>query len=482
MRRQSWGVAVAVAVAASAGAQTEATTELALTAELVVDGLDKPLLVTAPPGDLERLFILEQDGRIRIVREGSLLAAPFLDIEPLVSKGNEQGLLGLAFSPDYEADGEFYIYYTDLGDTTIVARYVVSGDPDVADPASAETLLTQAQPGQRHNAGWMGFGLDRMLYIALGDGGPAGGLAAQDRSSLLGSMLRIDVLGPPDPGLPYAVPGDNPFVGMPGARGEIWAWGLRNPWRDDIDPETGDLWIADVGWLDREEINFQPSGGGGGENYGWWCREGSLCLITSGACPSSCDPSLFAEPIHEYDHTVGHSITGGVVYRGCAMPELSGGYFFGDFALATIWSLRYDGVTVTEFTDRTAELTPGGGRTIDLITSFGRDGYGEMYVCDRGGEIFRVVPRLLKDCNDNGIADGCDIAVGTSLDENEDGIPDECQCRADLTSDGELDFFDFLEFQNLFAAGDLRADFTGDGELDFFDFLQFQNEFAAGCV
>ncbi|MFG0285971.1 MAG: PQQ-dependent sugar dehydrogenase [Phycisphaerales bacterium JB039] len=440
-----------LSLAAGALALTQAAAAQDLTTTRVVAGLSSPVWVTAPPSDFDRLFVLEKRGAIRIVRDGAVLPTPFLDIDPLISGTGERGLLGLAFSPDYRADGEFYVNYTDNAGDTIIARYTVSADPDVADPASAEILLTVDQPFANHNAGWIAFGPDRMLYIPLGDGGSGGdpGHRAQNPQELLGKVLRLDVLGAPDPGLAYAIPADNPFVGDPDTRDEIWAIGLRNPWRNDFDPATGDLWIADVGQNELEEINFQPAGSLGGENYGWKCREGTACFSTAAPyCPSSCAVNPFVDPIHEYSHSQGCSITGGVVYRGSAIAGLGGTYFFADFCSNRIWSLRYDGASVQELTDRTAELAPGGGLSLGSIVSFGRDAVGEIYICDQGGEIFKIVGRT---------------------------------CRADLTGDDVLDIFDFLEFQNLFGAGDLRADFTGDGALDLFDFLEFQNAFAAGC-
>jgi glucose/arabinose dehydrogenase len=436
--------AAAIAVAATASAQD-------LTTRLVVNGLDTPVWVGSPPGDTERLFIIEKRGAIRIVRDGTVEPTPFLDIDALISSAGERGLLGLAFSPEYSADGEFYVNYTDNAGDSVIARYTVSADPDVADPASEEILLQVDQPFANHNAGWISFGPDNMLYIPFGDGGSGGdpGHRAQNPQEMLGKMHRIDVLGAPDPGLAYAIPTDNPFVGDPDVLDEIWAIGLRNPWRNDFDPLTGDLWIADVGQSQLEEVNFQPGESLGGENYGWKCREGTACFSTDAPwCPASCGDNPFVDPIHEYSHAQGCSITGGVVYRGAAIGGLSGTYFFADFCSATIWSLRYDGTSVQEFTDRTAELAPGGGLSISSVVSFGRDARGEIYIVDQGGELFQVIGRI---------------------------------CRADLNEDGELDFFDFLEFQDLFAAGDPRADFTGDGVLDFFDFLEFQNAFAAGC-
>src|SRR5690606_23884059 len=331
--------------------------------------------------------------------DGAIGATPVLDIDPLVSSAGERGLLGLAFSPEYDTDGEFYLNYTDNAGDTVIARYTVSGDPDVADPASAEILLTVEQPFGNHNAGWISFGPDNMLYIPLGDGGSGGdpGHRAQNPQEMLGKLLRLDVLGAPDPGLAYAIPADNPFVSDPGTLDEIWALGLRNPWRNDFDPMTGDLWIADVGQNQFEEVNFQPASSLGGENYGWKCREAFACFSTDAPfCPSSCTENPFVDPIHAYDHSQGCSITGGVVYRGASIGGLSGTYFFADFCSETIWSLRYDGTSVQDFTNRTSELAPGGGLSIDSIVSFGRDARGEIYIVDQGGEIFQIIGRTCR--------------------------------------------------------------------------------------
>jgi glucose/arabinose dehydrogenase len=437
--------------AAAAGIVAAATPAQDLTSRLFVDGLAEPVWVGAVPDDTERLFVLEKRGAIRIIRDGALLATPFLDIDPKISSGGERGLLGLAFSPEYSADGEFYVNYTNNSGHTVIARYTVTADPDIADPASEEILLTVNQPFGNHNAGWISFGPDNMLYIPLGDGGSGGDPEhrAQNPQEMLGKILRLDVMGPPDPGLAYAIPADNPFVGNPDVLDEIWALGLRNPWRNDFDPLTGDLWIADVGQNQFEEINFQPADSIGGENYGWKCREAFACFSTAGPwCPASCTDNPFVDPIHAYGRGDGCSVSGGIVYRGAAIGGLSGTYFFADFCSAKIWSLRYDGASVQEFTERTSELAPPAGPAIRSIVSFGRDAHGEMYIVSINGEIFKVIGRT---------------------------------CRADLNEDGVLDFFDFLEFQDLFAAGDLRADFTGDGVLDVFDFLEFQAAFAAGC-
>jgi glucose/arabinose dehydrogenase len=361
-----------------------------LTTVRVANGLSKPLFAGAPPGDLQRVFIEEQTGRIKILKGGAVLSTPFLDIHTkITTAGNEQGLLGLAFHPNYAQNGFFYVNYTRAGDgATVVERYHVSADPDVADPTSAFVIITIAQPFENHNGGMLGFGPnDGYLYMGMGDGGSANdpNNNAQNPAVLLGKMLRIDV----DGGSPYVSPPSNPFFGPGDPRDEIWALGTRNPWRWSFDRLTGDLWIADVGQDAHEEIDFQPASSGGGENYGWRCMEGFSCTGLTGC---TCNGPALTLPIYDYPHGAECSVTGGYVYRGCAVPDLQGTYFFADYCSAKIWSLRYDGTTITEFTDRTAELDPPGGETINSVTSFGEDGLGEMYICDQGGELFKIVP------------------------------------------------------------------------------------------
>ncbi len=345
----------------------------------VAAGLSRPLFVTAPPGDTSRLFIVEQTGAIRVVRRDSLLVAPFLDLTDSVSCCGERGLLGLAFHPAYAQTGRFYVNYTDSAGTTRVVRYTVTADPEVADPASARPVLTQAQPHPNHNGGMLAFGPDGYLYIALGDGGnandPQGN--AQNLATWLGKLLRIDV----DLGTPYAIPPDNPFVDSAGARPEIWAFGLRNPWRFGFDRTTGDLYIADVGQSAREEIDVHPANAASGANYGWDVMEGTACVV-AGCAPTG------LPPVHEYTHTDGCSITGGYTYRGQALPDLAGAYFYADYCRGWVRSLRWGPGGVTDLQDW-APLAPGGP-----VSSFGEDARGELYVVAYGvsGTLYRIVP------------------------------------------------------------------------------------------
>lgn len=351
------------------------------TLQEVVSGLSFPLYLTAPPGDMARLFVVEKTGGIRIVKDGVLLPDPFLDLSAQVSSGSEQGLLGLAFDPDYATTGRFVVHYTDVAGNTLLARYQVSADPDRADPASAQVILTASQPYENHNGGQVTFGPDGFLYLGLGDGGSAGdpGNRSQDLTDLLGSILRIDVRA----GDPYTVPLDNPFVAQPSARPEVWSYGLRNPWRFSFDRATGDLYIADVGQNQFEEIDVSPAaaGGGKGENYGWNVLEGAHCFLEGG-----CDQTGLTLPVLEYNHTQGCSITGGYVYRGSAIPAIQGHYFYADLCHGWVRSFRYaDGVATEETSWPT--LSAGGS-----IVSFGEDAAGELYILEAGGRVSRVIP------------------------------------------------------------------------------------------
>ena len=353
--------------------------------EPVAMGLQQPLAVVDAGDDSGRLFVVEKEGTIRIVVEGEVVAAPFLDITDRVGSGAfEQGLLGLAFAPNYTESGLFYVNYTDLRGNTMVSRFTVTDDPNVADPASEVAILRQAQPYPNHNGGHIAFGPDNYLYIGLGDGGSGGDPQgnAQRLDTWLGKMLRIEV----DPeyvpeGQTYAIPEDNPFIDEPGALPEIWAYGLRNPWRFSFDRETGDLWIADVGQNALEEINVAAPDDAG-LNYGWNPTEGTQCYLENG-----CDTSGFTLPVMEYTHEFGCSVTGGYVYRGEDMPDLQGVYLFADFCTGLIWSgTTEDGVTWTM--SEPAETGLG-------LSSFGEDADGNLYVTDlNGGGVYLLAPPL----------------------------------------------------------------------------------------
>lgn len=338
----------------------------------VVSGLDQPVHLDAPPGD-DRLFVVEKTGRIRIVRDGAPESEPFLDLSGQVSGGGEQGLLSVAFHPEYASNGRFFVNYTDTGGRTVVERYSVSGDPDVADPASATRILRIDQPFSNHNGGLLRFGLDGMLYVGMGDGGSAGdpGDRAQDLSTLLGKLLRLD----PDGGEPYAIPADNPFVGQEGARDEIWAYGLRNPWRFSFDPPSGTLYVADVGQNAWEEVNAVPAGEAG-VDYGWRRVEGRSCFESGCSFEGTTLPALV------YSHAEGCSVTGGHAYRGSLVPELRGHYFYADLCGGWIRSFRLEGGEAGERTERATG--------VGSVTSFGTGGDGELYVVTIEGSVFRM--------------------------------------------------------------------------------------------
>jgi len=384
-------------LAASTAGVREARSATPLTTIRIASGLSMPLYVVAPPGDTTRLFIVEQRGtdnrgRIKIFKNGAMLGTPFLTTG-LLATGGEQGLLGLAFAPDYATSGRFYVDYSDSTGADVVARYTVSGNPDLANPGGSR-ILTIPDPYDNHNGGWLAFGPDGYLYVATGDGGSGGDPEdrAQNLNSLLGKILRLDVSG-----AGYTSPPTNPYFGATPGLDEIWAFGLRNPWRNSFDRKTHDLVIADVGQSQREEINFVPAGTGAGANYGWRCFEGTLAFASSttiscGSCSAPGCPKVF--PAYEYAHSSGRcSLTGGYIYRGCAIPDWNGVYFFADYCTAEIWSGQFQGGSLVNVTPRTAELAPGGGLTINSITSFGEDARGELYICDQGGEIFKIVPR-----------------------------------------------------------------------------------------
>ncbi len=347
-----------------------------LALQSIASGLSNPVYVTAPPGD-SRLFAVEQAGRIRIIQNGQLVATPFLDISSRVSSGGERGLLSLAFHPQYQSNGFFYVYFTGLSGEIRVERFSVGADPGVANGASAKVILTVVHPRSNHNGGLALFGPDGMLYLGLGDGGGAGDpdRNGQNINTLLGALLRINV----DAGDPYSIPTGNPFVNRTDARPEIWALGLRNPWRFAFDAVDGLLYVADVGQNAFEEVNVIPSSRGGA-NFGWNVMEASACY---GA--STCAKSGLELPVVEYSHAGGGcSITGGFVYRGPALPEIAGHYFYSDYCAGFIRSFRFQNGGATD--QRTWDL-----ENVGSVTSFGRDGSGEIYLTTSGGRVYKLV-------------------------------------------------------------------------------------------
>ena len=358
-----------------------------LRADPVVSGLERPVDIQHCGDGSGRLFVVEKPGRVRIIKQGVLLTVPFLDIEARVDdSSNEEGLLGIAFPPGFGSieNPYFYLCYTGSQGLTLSRFLVDPSDPNRAMTSSEQVIITQSQPFSNHNGGQIQFAADGYLYMALGDGGSGNdpGDRAQNRSTRLGKILRLDVEGVPDPGKNYAVPSDNPFVGDASTLDEIWALGLRNPWRFSFDRKTGDLWIADVGQGAQEEINFQPADSTGGENYGWRFFEGALENITTGIVPG--EPVI---PVHQYGRSMGRSVTGGYVYRGARYPRMHGLYFYVDYYIGDFHGIRANGQQGWEV----RSLFSGSTR----VTTFGEDEDGELYFAtDASGtnpnSIFRI--------------------------------------------------------------------------------------------
>jgi glucose/arabinose dehydrogenase len=350
----------------------------------ITANLTDPVAITQA-GD-SRLFITLRAGKVVIWDGSQILATPFLDVQPLVLSGGEQGLLSVAFHPRYASNGRFFVNYTNRNGDTVIARYQIStSDANQADVASGVVLLTIAQPFSNHNGGQLQFGPDGFLYVGMGDGGSGGDpqLHAQRDDSLLGKMLRIDVDSNSTVAPFYAIAAGNPLFA--GKRSEIWAKGLRNPWRFSFDRATGDLYIGDVGQDSREEVDFQPASSRGGENYGWNVMEGFNCFSTAAAAigaPPCNDPRLTL-PIIEYRHDAGNcSITGGYVYRGGRIPGLQGTYLYGDFCSGRLWGARREnGAWVVR------ELAV----TAPNLTTFGEDSAGEIYLATLDGALLRIV-------------------------------------------------------------------------------------------
>jgi glucose/arabinose dehydrogenase len=388
--------AVPDSVAVPRGSNTASTpaafnpTNVALSLQLVANGFDSPVLVTSARDGSGRLFVVEQSGRIWILSGGSKLATPFLDLSGAISSGGEQGLLGLAFHPGYPGHPYFYVNFTDVNGNTAIDRFTVSGDPNVANRSSGVRVMTIAQPYSNHNGGNLAFGPDGYLYIGMGDGGGAGDpqRRAQNVNSLLGKMLRIDIdhgNGPKH----YRSPATNPYVGRTGLD-EIWARGLRNPWRWSFDRATGNLWIGDVGQDRYEEIDRSWKSGstpaGRGLNYGWSVMEGRACYRPS----TGCSTSGKTMPLIAYSHasTVQNNcaVIGGFVYRGSADPVLQGGYLYGDLCSGRIWVVSASApwpASGTQVWSTTASPHLA-------INSFGEDDNGELYVVDLNGSVYRI--------------------------------------------------------------------------------------------
>ena len=424
---------LAVVAAASFAATSAAQAPPALKTKQIATGFSYPTFVTAAPGDSCRLFVTEKKGVIKIIDLSSgtptVLATPFLNIDSLVVGGSalseEQGLLGLAFHPDYDTNGYFFVYYTANGGANTLARYQVDpNNPNVA-LTPGLVLWAQADSFSNHNGGWLGFGPDGYLYVAMGDGGsgndPSGN--GQNLNTKLGKIHRIDpnVTGNSPP---YFIPASNPFAGGATTDDTIWAYGMRNPWRCSFDRQTGDFWIGDVGQDAVEEVDFQVAGAPGGRNYGWRCMEGNNCTGLTGC---TCNAPTITLPIKTHTHSAGTAggfcVVGGYVYRGCAIPDLQGFYIYADYSLNNVWAMRYNGGTISNFTVLNSQVNPAlNGATVNTVVSFGEDANGELYMVKHGGSttgtIFKIVPAsgevlcpITGDLNGDGKVDGADLGL-----------------------------------------------------------------------
>jgi glucose/arabinose dehydrogenase len=376
------------AVAAATGERVAAPTfdpaQNQVVLQPVLEGFDRPLFVTHANDGSGRIFVVEKEGSIRIVSGGVILEQRFLNItNQVTSSGNEQGLLGLAFAPNYSESGYFFVNYTDLSGNTAISRFQVdAANPDRADPNSEFMVLQIEDPARNHNGGMLAFGPDGNLWIGMGDGGGGGDTFGngQNPNTLLGKMIRIDVTS--DPSVPYVIPADNPWVEADwngvDVLDEVWAVGLRNPWRYSFDRHTGDLWIADVGQNAYEEVNYTVAGTQGGLNYGWPIMEGLHCFRGS-----DCDQTGLELPVFEYEHANGCSVTGGYVYRGSQYPVLQGVYIFGDYCSGLVWAT----IPNPDGSWNTTQVAATGA----LLSSFGEDENGELYATDlNSGVIYQV--------------------------------------------------------------------------------------------
>jgi len=402
----------AAALAPSLGAQT-------LQADRIITGVSSPIWVGSAPTD-DRIWVAEQTQHdIQVYTNDGAFLGLAIDLTGTASGNGERGLLSMAFDPDFSANGYVYVYYTYGGSGSRIARYTVDGtNPNALDPSSALTIIEQSQPFTNHNGGNLLFGPDGYLYFGWGDGGSGGdpGCRAQDLSTLLGKMIRIDVTTddfPADPNRNYGIPAGNPFVGVAGALPEIYHLGLRNPWRWSFDPHTGDMYIGDVGQNSWEEVSFAPAGAAG-LNFGWKIMEGDACFSTAGCTPGTfplCNDPSFTDPIHTYSLSgTPCAVVGGVVYRGCAIPELYGEYFFADACDSgtynDLWSFQYDPVGgLTGLTQREAELQSA--FSVSSVRSFGYDHKGEILIAD-ANEVFRII-----ETSRSFTPDQCEISVAS---------------------------------------------------------------------
>lgn len=426
----------------------------------VAAGFSSPVFAISAPGDPNRLYVVEKDlGRIILLDLSTGVRSTFLSIPTnQLSTGGEQGLLSLAFHPDYASNGRFFVNLVNANGDVEVRSYTRSaGNPDIANPTGT-TVITVPHPGQtNHNGGTVAFGPDGYLYVSIGDGGGGGdpGENAQNINSLLGKILRLDINSdafPADAARNYAIPSSNPFVGVTGAD-EIWAYGLRNPWRISFDSATGNLYIADVGQSAREEIDFQPAGIGG-RNYGWDTREGSLFF-------EGPDSPEFVNPIFEYPRSLGQSVTGGYVYHGPA-PGLQGAYIFADFLSNRVWSLRVENGVAVDVIERTGQISTGGA-PLSQIASFGVDGNGALYVISLAGTIYRLAPSAAAGDGNDTISGGAGndvIAGGIGNDVIDGGTGNDI-----LSGGAGMDSLTGGAGADLFT--DTRSNLNGDAIADF---------------
>lgn len=484
----------------------------------IATGLSNPTTGTSPVGDYERFFVSRQGSsgsatiRVIALATNTLQTTPYLTLSG-ISTGGERGLLGFAFHPRFSENGYFYVHYTDANGNTAIDRYRANAPfmtSTTADPNSATPVFRATQPFSNHNGGWIAFRPDDTqghLFISLGDGGSGGDPQnlAQNINSVLGKILRIDIDGPDNvPGnaddngtddsgvaVNYRIPSNNPFAGPIAGRGEIFATGLRNAWRNSFDRDTADLWIADVGQGLEEEISFRAADAplSPAPNFGWRCYEGKLAFNTSGCLPQT----SYIGPVFSNGRNGGCSITGGYVYRGALIPSLRGQYLFSDYCAGFVYAFDADdavpGTLISPMPTRLdLRMEANSGFAINNVISFGEDADGEVYILDAGGAIYRIIDsaRVSVDCNANGVDDALDISRGTEGDCDNDGVPNSCDsgccpsCPADFDQDGGVTGADIAAFFAEYEQGAPCADADQDGGVTGGDIAAFFVAYEAG--